>query len=146
MRSLSLVALGLALSATASSQIPSTTGLEASDGSFSISTGLNGTFDVAVKGKTHLRRVHCNIVIADEGVFGQTWSLTIGDVTNDNIVGTADNIFLASNFGRLGTDSGWTTPDGAGIAPQDSDLNGDLIVDIADYTILASNFSAEGDL
>ena len=116
----------------------------AADGSFSVSTGLSGTYDIAVKGKTHLRKVLPNVVLEAEGISGLVWTLFNGDVNNDNIIDIADYTYLALAFDADQSNPAWSVPDSQGVALQDSDLNGDGIVDIADYTILATNFDGVG--
>lgn len=115
-----------------------------SAGNFEVATTLRGTYDLAVKGKTHLRKVNQSVVVTDEGVFGQMWTLGNGDVNNDNIVDLTDYTYIVVNFNKLNTDPSWTVVDGANVAPIDSDLNGDAVVDLSDYTTLVTAFNAVG--
>lgn len=95
-----------------------------------------GTYDIAIKGATHLRRVVHSVTITDDGASGVHATLRNGDVNNDNEVSIADYSILSSAYNSFEGDPGFV----AG-----ADLNGDGGVDIGDYAVLSSNYNQFGD-
>lgn len=93
---------------------------------------VNGNYRVAVKPTGFLRRIipsgSATSLITSLGTF----TLTNGDVNNDNVIDGNDVNAVLALFGT----------EGSGIA---SDVNGDTVVDGNDINIILSNFGAEGE-
>lgn len=99
------------------------------------STVPAGTYDVYVRGATHITKKISNVVFsADSANF--TAALINGDVNGDNEVGPADFTLLSGSFGKMLGDPGYLAS---------ADLNRDDEVGPADFTILSQNFGIQGD-
>lgn len=96
-----------------------------------------GTYDVAIKGAKHLRKVVKNVQIKDDDVvtIGNVTLLT-GDANNDNVISTDDYLILNSSFDTAEGDAGYD-------ARADFDDNDTIGTD--DYLFLNSNFDLSGD-
>lgn len=105
------------------------------NGLISFASTLWGTYDIAVKPRTGLRRVFPNRTIVNEAILGNAIWLN-GDADNDNEVTIGDYSMLSDNFGRDSSHPAWD--------PR-ADLDGDEEVTIGDISIMSSNFGAAGD-
>lgn len=109
--------------------------LLAQNGEYSISMPMAATMPMRLKGRTWLSKVQTLTFGPGSGTVAN-WSLTNGDVNNDNEVGPADFSRLSAAFG---TEPGHVRFD------MFSDLNGDGEVGPADFTILSQKFGQSGD-
>jgi hypothetical protein len=105
------------------------------NGVISFASTLWGTYDVAVKPRTGLRRVFPNRTIVNEAILGNAIWLN-GDADNDNEVTVGDYALLSDNFGRDSSHPLWDAR---------ADLDGDEEITIGDVSILSANFGAAGD-
>lgn len=105
-------------------------------GQYSITTSLNGNFDVFIKSSHWLRKVVSNVSITSSGATGVNATLKNGDVNNDNTVSLADFALLRNAFGSTSSSGNWNA---------DADLNGDGTVSLADFAIMRNNFGQVGD-
>ncbi len=97
------------------------------NGGYSLRVNETGNADVWVKLAPGLaKKVSLNL----SGTVNQNFTLTNGDVNNDNVVDDADLLQVLFNFG--GNDAA-------------SDVNGDSIVDDADLLTVLFNFGSVGD-
>lgn len=106
-----------------------------SDGTFNVTTSLNGTLDVAIKATHWLRRMRTNVTVPSGGG-GETWSLINGDCDGDNEVTLVDFGQLSASFGKAIGDPGYDPL---------ADLDGDDEVTLVDYGIVSANFGQAGD-
>ena len=106
-------------------------------GTFAVQVSQSGTFDLALKLPTSLRRKVSGVVINPAtGATGVSFALTNGDVNGDNAVSIADFLQLRAAYGSS-TGSGTWNPN--------ADLNGDGSVGLADFLILRAAFGRSGD-
>ncbi len=99
----------------------------AANGSYSLRVNETGNAEVWVKLAPGLaRKVSLNL----NGTVTQNFTLTNGDVNNDNVVDDADLLQILFNFGSNNAAS---------------DANGDNVVDDADLLIVLFNFGSVGD-
>lgn len=94
-----------------------------------------GTYDVACKGSHWLRKKVANVSITGAGPT-VNFSLTNGDVDDDNEVSIGDYALLSTGFGSGPGDPNWNA---------EADIDGDDEVTIGDYAILSNNFGMIGD-
>ncbi len=100
-----------------------------SDGSYSFSTSLTGTVDIAAKGPVYLRSKQT--VDLSGSTSGIDFELTAGDTTGDNVVDLKD---ISPIFVYFETTGLWT----------EGDINGDAIVDIFDLNLPFLHFGESG--
>ena len=100
-------------------------------GGFTIPDVLTGTYDIALKHGTWLRKVRPSQVVAGPTTSGVNFTLVNGDVNDDNSVDISDLTLVLTSFG--GT-----------MGP--ADLNRDGSIDLSDLNIVLTNFGAAGDL
>ncbi len=106
-------------------------------GTFAVQVAQSGTFDLALKLPTSLRRKVSGVAIDPAtGATGVSFALTNGDVNGDNAVSIADFLQLRAAYGSS-TGSGTWNPN--------ADLNGDGSVGLADFLILRAAFGRSGD-
>jgi len=106
-----------------------------SGGSFSISPSVpGGSYMLAMTGRTHLRDAVA-VNTSTGNVTGVSYSLTNGDVDQDNEVGPGDFGALATAFLSVDGDPNWN-------ALADLDCDGE--VGPGDFGILATNFLDAG--
>ncbi|HCE01319.1 MAG TPA: hypothetical protein DER07_09785 [Armatimonadetes bacterium] len=95
-----------------------------------------GTYDLAFKGPTWLRKVLKNVAIAADGASGLSFSLLNGDCNGDNTINLADvNLISAA----------WRSQPGSSNWDPRADLNGDLRVNLLDRNVVAKNWRLRGD-
>lgn len=107
-----------------------------SGGSFSIPTFKFGTLNVAAKASHWLRKVVSGVTVGNNGASGVAFTLTNGDVDNDNEVGPGDFGGLSAAFGSVAGDGNWNAM---------ADLDGDGEVGPSDFGVLSANFGMSGD-
>lgn len=95
-----------------------------------------GTYDFYAKGSHWLKKLRGAVTVTSSGASGVNFTLTNGDVNNDNEVGPSDFTILSGTFGRSLGDAGYDAR---------ADLNGDDEVGPADFTILSAHFGEQGD-
>jgi|GEM_PF-1938986 Carbohydrate binding module (family 6). len=105
-------------------------------GTLAFATERRGTFDVAVKGPTHLKRRFSGVAIVDDEVSVSGVTLTNGDADGDNVVNAGDVAIVSRALGSPPGSIRWTP---------NADLNGDGQVNQADYDIVLANFRQRGD-
>jgi hypothetical protein len=107
------------------------------DGTFSLSTTLKATYDVAVKASNWLRKRISNVKLTGVGfVAGLSFSLINGDVNGDNNVDVLDLLAIGAAWRTEPAMSKWNP---------NADLNGDGSVDLLDWLIVANNWRKTGD-
>lgn len=105
------------------------------NGLISFASTLFGTYDIAIKPRTGLRRVFANRPIVNGAGFAAATYLN-GDADNDNEITIGDYSMLSDNFGRDSSHPAWDAR---------ADLDGDEEISIGDIAILSVNFGAAGD-
>lgn len=103
-------------------------------GAYSVTTSLNGTYDVTIKGSHWLRAKSTNVSVTGSGAT-VSLSLINGDVNGDNTVNIADFLQLRAAFGSSTGGPGWNP---------NADLNGSGSVNVADFVILRGAFGQSG--
>ncbi len=116
----------------------------APDGEFALLTRLQGSYDIAIKGQTHLRRVKPGIVLGEDGAWAGQVSLVNGDIDGDNAVTVFDYSVLSDSFDLTSESANWNVENGSGIAPERADLDGDGAITVFDYSILSNHFDQVG--
>ncbi|MBS1704739.1 MAG: dockerin type I repeat-containing protein [Armatimonadetes bacterium] len=106
------------------------------EGGFTFFTNLQGSFDLAIRSNTFLRKVVRNVEISTETVNKGNVSLVGGDVDGDNQVTIFDYLALSDAFDSSAGDSAWNP---------NADLDGDGSVTVFDYLILSDSFDQQGD-
>lgn len=94
-----------------------------------------GTYNIWIKGETHLAKLVSGVVVTDTGATGVNVSLINGDVDNDNVISVFDYILLSDSFDKVVGDSGYDAR---------ADLDRDNGVSIFDYIIMSDNFDQQG--
>ncbi|MCX7799617.1 MAG: S8 family serine peptidase [Fimbriimonadales bacterium] len=95
-----------------------------------------GTYDLAIKGGTWLRKVLRNVSVGANGAAGLSFSLPNGDCNGDNVINLADlNLISAA----------WRSQPGSSNWDPRADLNGDLRVNLLDRNIVSKNWRLRGD-
>jgi len=112
-------------------------------GNYSLSTTLNGTYDMTMKGRHWLRKRELNVVVTSNVV--RNFVLINGDIDDDNQVTVFDYGVLSDYFDKTSADSDWATVGGNGFAPKDADVDGDDQVTVFDYGIISDSFDKTGD-
>ncbi len=108
-----------------------------SSGGFRVRASVTpGTYDLAFKGSTWLRKVLRNVPIAANGASGLSFSLLNGDVNGDNTINLVD-------LNRIS--AAWRSQPGSSNWDPQADLNGDLRVNLLDRNIVAKNWRLRGD-
>ncbi len=108
-----------------------------SSGGFRVRSSVApGTYDLAFKGATWLRKVLKNVTIAANGASGLSFSLLNGDCNGDNLINLADLNLIAA---------AWRSQPGSANWDPRADLNGDLRVNLTDRNIVAKNWRLRGD-
>jgi hypothetical protein len=108
-----------------------------SDGTFSLPSGLTGTYDVAVKGSHWLSRKISSVALTGSTeVGGLNFSLVNGDVNGDNVINLADLMKIAAAWRSTPTSSNWNV---------NADVNGDGTVNLADWMVVAKNWRQTGN-
>lgn len=106
-----------------------------SSGNFSVTAGVSGPVDIAVKAKHWLRKTMTVFVTSGKPA-NCNFSLTNGDIDNDNQITLLDyDLFSAAYDTVLG---------GGGFNP-DADLDGDDAVTLLDFDIWSAHFDEVGD-
>lgn len=105
-------------------------------GAYSLTTDLEGTYEIKVKASHWLRRSLGTVQLIAGGTLTQSTSLTNGDINGDNEVGPADFSLFALAFGSFLGDPNFIP---------EADLTGDDEVGPADFAVLALNFGQFGD-
>lgn len=117
--------------------IQTTSAIVTETGRFVVATPFNNaTYDVTVKAPRWLRKKRASIPFGQNGVTWLTFTLTLGDIDDDNEVSIGDYSLLSAAFGATPEEFNWNPH---------ADLNGDNAVDIGDFAILSSNFGLLGD-
>ncbi len=106
------------------------------DGSYQFQTKLQGTYDIAFKGVSWLRKVVPNVTLSHSAPTTVDASLPNGDVDNDNQVTIFDYIEISDAFDATTADLNYN---------EAADLDRDEVITIFDYIILSSNFDLLGD-
>lgn len=107
------------------------------DGSFAFEAPVPaGTYDIALRAPNSLRTVIKNIRVADGGAAEFDFNLVLGDINQDNYIGTDDYLVLNASFDSTEADPEFDAR---------ADLTGDKYVGTDDYLILNSNFDTPGD-
>lgn len=110
--------------------------LNASGGFRVLANVAPGTYDLAIKGGTWLRKVLRNVAVGAGGVSGLSFSLLNGDCNGDNVINLADlNLISAA----------WRSQPGSSNWDPRADLNGDLRVNLLDRNIVSKNWRLRGD-
>ncbi len=100
-------------------------------------TVADGTYDIAIKGSTHLRKVLKNVTIDTTGTTGVNVTLPWnGDADGDNQVTVFDYSILSDSFDKSVGDAGYN-------AAADFDRDGSITV--FDYSLLSDAFDKSGD-
>lgn len=107
-----------------------------SDGSFSLPTHLQGTFDITVSAPGWLRRRLTAVVIGPDGVSGLSAFLHSGDANGDNSVNLQDFLLVRAAFGTSAGSPNWNP---------NADFNKDGSVNLVDFLIVRRNFGKMGD-
>lgn len=115
------------------------------NGRFVVSTAQRGMKDIAIKGRTHLRKLVGTYNITGNGVFGLSASLFNGDIDGNNAVDLLDYDKFSLYYDKISSDSDWDTEDGDGVSPSEADLDGDMGVTLIDYDIFSAQFDTVGD-
>jgi len=101
---------------------------------YAFSTTRLGRYDVSVKASHWLRRTLHNVLLQPDTLLDFT--LTNGDIDNDNEVTLFDFGRLVAAFGSVPGDDNWDP---------DADLDGDEEVTLFDFGVLVRNFGSIGD-
>ena len=108
-----------------------------SNGTFTLTSSLVGTYDVAAKSSHWLRKTLKSVAFSGSGyVSGLSLSLINGDVNGDNTINLADLVAMAA---------AWRTTPGSAKWNANADLNGDGTVNLSDWMIAAKNWRKSGD-
>ncbi len=106
------------------------------DGSFAFAAPVPaGTYDVSLRTPNSLRTIVKNVRVADGGEAKFDFGLILGDLSQDNYVGTDDYLILNSSFDSAESDPEFDSR---------ADLTGDKFVGTDDYLILNNNFDTVG--
>lgn len=119
------------------------TGTLSPRGELQLPVDLDEPAEVTVKAGTFLSRKQT--FDFRKGPAGRTLIVVAGDIDRDDQVTVFDYDQLSAVFDQDSSQSGWTTANGAGIAPMDSDLDGDGAVTVFDYDILSRYFDRQGE-
>lgn len=104
-------------------------------GNYRVTCQTATSANLVVKGRTWLAQ--SKTVTPELGsAVNVDFTLTNGDVNNDNEIGPADFTRLSAAFGSMPGDGNWD---------HDADLTGDDEVGPADFTVLSTNFGLMGD-
>lgn len=106
------------------------------NGSYSVTTNLQGNFDLGLKANHWLRSISRNRAIGAGGLAGVNFSLMNGDATEDNYVGTDDYLRLNAAFDSIFGDGAFDAM---------ADFNEDDHINTDDYLILNARFDTVGD-
>lgn len=106
------------------------------DGTYRVTTNLQGNFDLGLKVSHWLRGISRNRSIGAGGLVGVNFSLQNGDATEDNYVGTDDYLRLNTAFDSIFGDGSFDAM---------ADFNEDDHINTDDYLILNARFDAVGD-
>lgn len=106
-----------------------------SNGRFSFSTSLQGTFDVAVKASHWLSAKNASVEIRDRNV-ELFFNCQNGDANGDNVVNVLDFMVLRIAFGSSPGDPNWNPM---------ADCDGNGQVNALDFVSLRANFGSAGE-
>ncbi|MCE9558981.1 MAG: hypothetical protein K8R88_08520 [Armatimonadetes bacterium] len=116
-----------------------------SEGGFEASVAIApGNYKVIARTPGWISRAQ-NITITELGCSTINIGLPNGDIKLDDVVDLTDYIKIVTYFNMTSTSPGWSTPDGDGVTPAFTDLNGDGVIDLSDYIIVVTNFNLFGD-
>lgn len=102
-------------------------------GSYSIDTSISGLVDLELTSPTWLKKRINGVNMNLATVGGQNFSLTNGDVDQDNEVGSSDFDTVVMNFGN------------SPATPAEGDCDGDDEVGSSDFDVVVANFGLSGD-
>ena len=108
-------------------------------GAYTVTGVLPGTYDIAIKSRNSLRKVIPGVAVGNDTVTLPPILLRAGDANNDNFVNTTDFGLLVGVYG-----SDATLPS-SGYDPA-CDFNYDGSVDTTDFGLLVGNYDSAGDL
>jgi WD40 repeat protein len=111
-------------------------GLDASGNCTFAMTLPPGTYDVAAKSATTLRKRLASVDLSASRPSALNFTLLNGDCDGDNQVTIADYVILSNAFERTPTMIGWDAR---------ADLDGDGRVTILDFLVLSANYERVGD-
>lgn len=103
-------------------------------GTYSFTTALRGTYDVAFKASHWLRSVS-TVNINETGISTVNVSLRNGDVNGSNDVDLFDYLLMSDAFDTSVGDTKFSTS---------ADLNGDNMVDFFDYLVFSESYEISG--
>lgn len=118
-------------------ELQSWTASVSASGVLTVSTTRQGTFDLAIKGPTFLRKTIRNISVGASGASLSAITLLNGDVNGNNKVNSVDTSLIKNAMGSTPGNAKWNPA---------ADLNGSGAVNSTDRSIAVTNNRKNGDL
>lgn len=104
-----------------------------SQGSYEVTTSLQGTYQIAVLSRPYLRKRSAALTLSPSWISNVNFTLTIGDVDQSGEIDAVDIDAVIALFGSVNGDQNWNFL---------ADVDGSGEIDAVDIDIVISNFGA----